>query len=34
MLADDGLLGGVGIAVLHRAESLTPGRPGQVGLGS
>jgi len=29
MLADDGLFGGVGIAVLHRAESLTAGRPGR-----
>ena len=25
MLADNGLFGGVGIAVLHRAESLTAG---------
>ena len=29
MLADKGLFGGVGVAVLHRAESLTPGRPGR-----
>lgn len=28
MLADDGLFGGAGIAVLHRAESLTARRPG------
>jgi len=34
MLADNGLFGGVGIAVLHRAKSLTPGRPGQAGPGS
>ena len=33
MLADDGLLGGVGIAVLHRAESLTAGRSGRGAKG-